>query len=36
MRDVNARVLGKGLKLLSVNSGIFEINQLVFPVDTAL
>ena len=36
MRDVNARVLGKGLELLSVNGGRFEINQLLFAVDTAL
>ena len=35
-RAVNVRVLGKGLKLLSVNSGWFEINQLLFADDTAL
>ena len=34
--DVNARVLGKGLELLSVNGGRFEINQLLFADDTAL
>ena len=33
---VNVRVLGKGLKLLSVNGGRFEINQLLFADDTAL
>ena len=27
VREVNARVLGKGLELLSVNSGRFEINH---------
>ena len=30
------RVLGKGLELQSVNSGRFEINQLLFADDTAL
>ena len=33
---VNVRVLGKGLELLSANSGGFEINQLLFADDTAL
>ena len=33
-RNVNARVFGKGLELLSVNGGRLEINQLLF--DTAL
>ena len=33
---MNVRVLGKGLELLSVNSGRFEINQLLFTDDTAL
>ena len=33
---VNVRVLGKGLELLSVNGGRFEINQLLFADDTAL
>ena len=28
--------LGKGLELLSVNGGCFEINQLLFADDTAL
>ena len=28
VREVNARVLGKGLKLLSVNDGTFEINNI--------
>ena len=29
-------MLGKGLELPSVNGGRFEINQLLFPDDTAL
>ena len=33
---MNVRVLGKGLQLLSANDGRFEINQLLFPDDTAL
>ena len=36
VREVNVRVFGKGLKLLSANSGMFEINQLLFADDTAL
>ena len=36
VREVNVRVLGKGLELLSANGGIFEINQLLFADDTAL
>ena len=36
VREVNARVIGKGLELLSVNDGRFEINQLLFANDTAL
>ena len=36
VREVNVRVLGKGLKLLSVNGNRFEINQLLFADDTAL
>ena len=35
-REVKVRVLGKGLELLSANSGRFEINQLLFADDTAL
>ena len=35
-REVNVRVLGKGLELLSVNGSRFEINQLLFADDTAL
>ena len=35
VREVNVRVLGKGLELLSVNGGRFEINQLLFADDTA-
>ena len=34
--EVNVRVLGKGLELLSANGGRFEINQLLFVDDTAL
>ena len=33
--EVNARVLGIGLELLSVNGGRFELNQLLFTDDTA-
>ena len=36
VRKVNARVLGKGLELLSVNGCRFEINQLLIADDTAL
>ena len=36
VREVAARVLGKGLELLSVNDGKFEMNQLLFADDTAL
>ena len=36
VRDLNVRVLGKGLELLSANGGRFEINQLLFADDTAL
>ena len=34
--EVNFGVLGKGLELLSVNAGRFEIHQLLFADDTAL
>ena len=34
--EVDIRVLGKGLQLLSVNGIRFEINQLLFADDTAL
>ena len=33
MREVNGTVLGKGPELLGVNSGRFEINQLLFVDD---
>ena len=33
---MNVKVLGKGLELLSANGGRFEINQLLFPDETAL
>ena len=36
VREVNVRVLGKGLELVSANGGRFEINQLLFAHDTAL
>ena len=36
IREVDVRVLGKGLELLSANGGRFEINQLLFVDDTAL
>ena len=35
VREVNVRVLGKGLELLSANGGRFEINQLLFADDVA-
>ena len=36
VREVNIRVFGNGLELLSPNGGRFEINQLLFADDTAL
>ena len=36
VREVNVKVLGKGLELLSANGGRFEINQLLFADDRAL
>ena len=36
VREVNVRLLGKGLELLSANGGRFEIKQLLFADDTAL
>ena len=36
VREVNVRVLGKGLGLLSANGGRYEINQLLFADDAAL
>ena len=36
IREVNARVLGKGLEFLSANGGRLGINQLLFTDDTAL
>ena len=36
VREVNVRVLGKGLELPSANYGRFETNQLLFSNDTAL
>ena len=35
VREVNVRVLGKGLELLSANGGRFEMKQLLFADDTA-
>ena len=36
VREMNVRVLGKRLELLSANGGRFEINQLLFADDAAL
>ena len=36
VREVNVRVLGKGLELLSANGGRFELDQLLFADDTAI
>ena len=36
VREVNVRMLGKGLELLSANGDRFEINLLLFTDDTAL
>ena len=36
VREVNVRMLGKGLELLSANGGRFDINQLLSANDTAL
>ena len=36
VQEVNVRMLGKGLELLSANVGRFEINQLLFADDAAL
>ena len=36
VREMNARMVEKGLELQSVNRGRFKINQLLFAVETAL
>ena len=36
VQEVNVRVVGKGLELLSAYGGRFDINQLLFADDTAL
>ena len=36
VQEMNVRVLRKGLELLNVNGGRFEINQLFFADNTAL
>ena len=36
VREVNVRVVEKGLELLRANGGNFKINQLLFADDTAL
>ena len=36
VREVNVRVFGKGLELLSANGDRIKINQLLFADDTAL
>ena len=35
VREMNVRVVGKGLELLSANGFRFETNQLLFADDTA-
>ena len=35
VREVNDKVLGNGMELLSANGGRFEINQMLFVDDTA-
>ena len=35
-REVNTKMLERGLELVRANSGRFEINQLLFAVDTVL
>ena len=36
VREVNARVLGRGLKLLDGNDNEWELNQLLFADDTVV
>ena len=36
VREVNARVLGKGLKLVDGNANEWELNQLLFVDDTVV
>ena len=36
VREVNARVLGRGLELVDGSGGSWEVNQLLFADDTAL
>ena len=36
VREVDIRLLGKGVELLRANGGRFEINQLLFADDAAL
>ena len=36
VREVNVRMLEKGLELLNANGSRFEINQMLFADDTAL
>ena len=36
VREVNVRLLGKGLELVSANGGRFEKKKLLFADDTAL
>ena len=36
VREVNVRVLGTGLELVSVNGGRLEINQMLYANDTSL
>ena len=36
VREVNARVLGRGLKLVEGNDNVWELNQLLFADDTVV
>ena len=36
VKEVNARVLGRGLKLVEENGGDWELNQLLFADDTVV
>ena len=36
IREVNTRVLGRGLKLVDGNDNVWELNQLLFADDTVV
>ena len=36
VREVNARVFGRGLKLIEANGNKWEMNQLLFAYDTVV